>query len=77
MPGDQVLARALEVAADYATIPPKTFASVKGQVRGELVQRLLTIAAEDGDPMASHWIGDETMEAARAILEEAKKRKEG
>ena len=77
VPGDQVLARALEVAADYATIPPKTFASVKGQVRGELVQRLLTIAAEDGDPMASHWIGDETMEAARAILEEAKKRKEG
>ena len=77
VPEDQVRARALEVATDYASIPPKTFASVKRQLRGDLVERLLTIHAEDADPMASTWIGEETMAAAQAILDAAKKRKQG
>jgi hypothetical protein len=55
------------MARQYRAIPPQTYASVKAQVRGDVVagyRKALTA----GDPALDGWFNDETLPAATALL---------
>jgi len=73
VPAEQVLPRALEVAADYATIPPGTFAETKRMLRGKALDRIAAAVDGDGDPMLSGWFTDESAEATQAMLASLKR----
>jgi len=64
---DDVLDRSLAVARDLAALPPSTYESVKGQLRGPDLDAMR--AGSEDDPLAQGWLGDETADAARAALE--------
>jgi enoyl-CoA hydratase/carnithine racemase len=64
---EQVLTRAVAVAREYAVLPAQTFASIKRQIRGEVLDRIER-AGGDGDPMATGWFTEETYVATRAVL---------
>jgi len=68
---DDVMERALVVARDYATIPPKTYASVKAQMRERELTRINTVIAAQSDPTLNSWYSDETPIAMTALLEAA------
>jgi enoyl-CoA hydratase len=66
---DDVLARAIEVAAGLATLPRATYGIVKRQLRAptiEAVERVLSGGA--GDPVLGTWVGDDTRAAAASLL---------
>jgi enoyl-CoA hydratase len=65
-PPDELLDRALTRAREMAAAPSETYARVKHQLRGQVLD------AVDGgrdDPLAESWLGDDTAGAARGILE--------
>ncbi len=68
VPAEQVMERAVAVARDYAAIPPQTFAAVKRQLRGPLLERVAAMVADGSDPMSRDWLTPETHEAVRATL---------
>lgn len=68
VPGDQVLARALEVAAQYASTPPDTFAHTKKLLRGEVLDRIAAAVDGGAEPMLTGWLTDETAVATQAML---------
>ena len=51
VPAEQVISRALEAAAEYAAIPPLTFAETKRQIRGEALDRIAAAVDGSADPM--------------------------
>ncbi len=61
--------RAVAAAADLATIPPKTFAAVKSQLRSETLSYMEDVTVRDADPMLQGWFTDETKAAAQAIIQ--------
>ena len=68
VPGEQVHARALEVAAEYALIPPHTFAHTKQLLRGAVLDRIAAAVEGSADPMLAGWFTDETEVATQSML---------
>ncbi|GAA6152814.1 enoyl-CoA hydratase/isomerase family protein [Pseudoteredinibacter isoporae] len=68
VPHEQVLARAMEVAEDMASIPADSYAMVKGQLRGDAIQAMNDIVENNSDPMMSKWVSDSGMDAADSVL---------
>ena len=68
VPTDRVSARAREVAAEYAALPPETFADTKRQIRGPVLARIGAACPGGEDPMARSWLTDETTMATRTVL---------
>lgn len=64
--GGAVVARATEVAAELAAMPPKVYARVKHDLRGATAARLREAA--DADPLLQDWVDDESRAAAAAAL---------
>ena len=64
----QVLPRALELAADLATIPRGAYARIKAQLRAETSARLHEIVASGTDPMLASWLDPQAASASRAVL---------
>ncbi len=52
---DEVLPRALELAANLAAFPPDVYARTKRELRGATARRLRAAAAED--PLLARWVG--------------------
>jgi enoyl-CoA hydratase len=67
---DEVVPRAIEVARAMGTLPAETYAVVKRQARGQLVDELERIVSEEDDPLLGTWLSDETGRAAAARLSE-------
>ncbi|MGI9481964.1 MAG: enoyl-CoA hydratase/isomerase family protein [Hyphomicrobiales bacterium] len=65
---EALLNRAVELAREYAAIPPKAYAAVKKQVRGPALSIISEANAKGSDPALKGWRTDETQQAARAIL---------
>jgi enoyl-CoA hydratase len=65
---DALLDRALELAEEYAAIPPKAYRSVKAQLRGPVLDKINSANAAQSDPALKGWFTDETHIAARKIL---------
>lgn len=68
-----VLERSITVARDYATIPPRTFASIKAQMRAGELHLINETIADKSDPTRDGWYTDETTGAMQALLEAATK----
>lgn len=64
---DAVLDRAIAVAHELAALPAATYEIVKGQLRGADLEAIAT--GIERDPLARGWLGDETADAARAVLD--------
>jgi enoyl-CoA hydratase len=62
---DQVLHRATEVARDLSLLPKGAYATVKGQLRGPVLDAAL---AEPDPLLAGEWAGSEAADAASSIL---------
>jgi enoyl-CoA hydratase len=67
-PPEFVLERAVEVAADMATIPSEAYARIKHQIRADAIERLEHLVASDDDPMLDGWLTGDTTEAAASVL---------
>ena len=73
VPGDKVLERAVEVATEYAALPPNTFASIKHAIRGDVREQVRVAVEDRADPMLAGWFTEETGDATRAMLASLKK----
>ncbi len=71
---DELTDRALEVAHDYARIPPLAFANIKAQMRKSVLDRVARVIADKSDPTRDGWFTDETVQAMSALLEAATKK---
>lgn len=67
VPPDEVLPRALEVAARLAAYPSEVYARSKLALRAPLFESVEKIL-EHGDPLAGTWMVEESAGAARAVL---------
>ncbi len=65
-PEDELLERALARARELAGAPAETYATVKAQLRGPVLD---AVASGAGDPLADGWLGGETAGAARGLLD--------
>jgi enoyl-CoA hydratase len=65
---DQVLPRALEVAAEFAALPKETYRLVKAQLRRDVLAEIERVLSGDEDPMLTAWSGGEMPGAAAAVL---------
>jgi enoyl-CoA hydratase len=67
-PGE-VLPRAIEIAAELATLPRSSYTQVKRQLRGPTIDAIdRALAGGAGDPVLGTWVGAETRDAAAGIL---------
>ncbi len=71
---DDLAARAIEVAQDYARIPPLAFANIKAQMRKSVLDRVARVVADKSDPARDGWFTHETVEAMSALLAAATKK---
>ena len=71
---DQLQTRAIEIAQDYARIPPLAFANIKAQMRKPVLDRISQVIADKSDPARIGWFTDETVQAMSALLESATKK---
>ena len=70
LPRDEVLPRAIELAASLATLPRATYAQVKMQLRGPVIDAMdRALSSGAGDPVLGAWVGEETSAAAAGLLE--------
>jgi enoyl-CoA hydratase len=67
---EEVVPRAIHVARAMGELPAETYAVVKRQVRGDLLDELRRIVDEEDDPLLGAWLSDETEQAASATLSE-------
>jgi enoyl-CoA hydratase len=67
-PPDRVLARALEIARDLATIPPDAYRRIKQQVRADALTRLEALLATGNDPMLEGWLTPDAAAASASVL---------
>lgn len=65
---DEVLPRAVEEAQTLAQLPPKTFASVKWQIRGETIDRIRAGISSGGNAPEGGWFNDETKAAMQRMI---------
>ena len=68
VPADDLLDHATDAAHDLAAAPAQTFASIKQQIRGDVLDRLTLAVAEQSDPTRLGWFTDETRAAMKAAL---------
>lgn len=69
VPHDDLRDRAMRKALEYAVLPPKTFASVKRQLRGATIDRI-ELAMENGaNAPANGWFTEESKTAMQAMLD--------
>jgi enoyl-CoA hydratase len=69
LPREEVLPRAIELAAALATLPRATYAQVKMQLRGPVIAAIdRALSSGAGDPVLGAWVGAETSAAAAGIL---------
>ncbi|MEM7427789.1 MAG: enoyl-CoA hydratase/isomerase family protein [Pseudomonadota bacterium] len=74
VPAAEVMSRARETAADYASIPPIAYADVKAQTRGDVVARIRDAVEKREDPCLDGWFTKETRTTAAALLAAATKK---
>jgi enoyl-CoA hydratase len=68
-PPGEVLPRAIEIAAEMATLPRASYTQVKRQLRGLTIEAIdRALAGGAGDPVLGGWVGAETRDAAAGIL---------
>ena len=65
---DAVMEYALRVARDYATIPPGTFAAVKRQIRGAVIDKINHAMAHGANSLAKGWFNAETKLAMAQMI---------
>jgi enoyl-CoA hydratase/carnithine racemase len=65
---DALMDRALKMAETYAALPPKTYATVKNQLRGATVQRIETAMENGANTPEGGWFSDETKPAMAAMV---------
>ena len=68
VPAEDLMQAALDEAAKLAQIPPATFASVKAQIRGEVITKIKAGIAAGANTPEGGWFNDETVPAMRAML---------
>lgn len=71
---DQVLARAVQVARDYAGIPPIAYGQVKSQLRGSVLAKITDAIENRNDETLDGWFTEESRSAATALLAAATKK---
>jgi enoyl-CoA hydratase/carnithine racemase len=64
VPEERVVARAVEVAGELATLPAQAYELVKRQLRGPTMDAI----QPDRDPLLGSWTSPETGEAAQSVL---------
>ncbi len=64
----EVFNHAIVVARDYATIPPKTFASIKLQTRGPTIETIKTAMRNGANAPDGGWFNEETASAMAAMI---------
>lgn len=65
---DALMGRALKMAETYAALPPRTYATVKSQLRGATVQRIETAMENGANAPIGGWFSDETKPAMAAMV---------
>ena len=65
-PEGELVERALARAREMAAAPAETYAKVKRQLRGDVLE---AVGSGADDPLADNWLGSETAGAARGILD--------
>ncbi len=65
---DAVMARAVSVAQDYAAIPPSTYAEVKCQMRGPVIETIENAMANGANTPPDGWFTAETKAAMSRII---------
>jgi enoyl-CoA hydratase/carnithine racemase len=69
VPTEQVHARALEVAAEYGAVAPRTFAETKRQLRAEVLERVAAAVEGEAEPLLAGWFTEESRDAIGAVLD--------
>lgn len=67
-PPDRVLARALEVARDLASMPAIGYGQIKRQLRAETLAAIEPAVAAGTDPLLDTWLSNDTKGAAAGLL---------
>jgi enoyl-CoA hydratase len=65
---DEVVARALDVAAELGRMPALAYGRIKHQLRARTIEYTRAVASGDADPINETWLSEETGGAAAAIL---------
>ena len=65
---EDLLDRATDAAHDLAAAPAGTYAAIKRQIRGDVIDRMRLAVAEGSDPTRAGWFTDETRAAMAAAL---------
>jgi enoyl-CoA hydratase len=65
---DALIPRAMDVARDYASIPPLAYAAVKTQLRTGALAIIKEAIDSQNDPSRKGWFTDETRIAMKALL---------
>jgi enoyl-CoA hydratase len=67
-PPEDVLERAVDVAKQLAELPGSGYGLIKRQLRGETIELAEQVVASGADPALASWLGEETRDAAAAVL---------
>ncbi len=59
---------AMDAAADYATIPPMTFAAVKRQIRGDVIEKIEQAMQNGANAPVHGWFNAETRAAMAKMI---------
>lgn len=65
---DQLMGRAITIAKDYASLPPKTYAAAKNLLRSRVVHTIETAMENGANAPADGWFTNETKAAMAAML---------
>jgi len=65
---EDLLDRATDAAHALAAAPAGTYAAIKRQIRGDVIDRMRLAVAEGSDPTRAGWFTDETRAAMAAAL---------
>lgn len=71
---DAVKQAALKAARRYAKLPPKTYARIKHDMRGEVIEKIKADIAANKDGCADGWFNDETVGAMEAMIAATQKK---
>ena len=69
-PAERVLARAREIAMEFAALPRGAYVKIKRQLRGEALARMDQAMRTRSDPLLEMWIVEEGRTASAALLRE-------
>lgn len=67
-PDDDILARAIMVAGELADHPPQAFATVKQQIRGDVIDRIKAEIAAGANTPKGGWFTSETKPAMQRMI---------